>query len=53
MQPNYHTLTNNAVFPTGDSSEVVHYHTKVMRNRHPRLAPTIHGGTEQETAEIY
>ncbi len=53
MQPNYHTLTNNAVFPTGSKDEVVHYHSKIVRNRMPKLAPTLHMSQDVETAEIY
>ena len=44
MQPNYHTLSNNAVFPTEESGAVVHYHTKVVKDRNPKLSPTLRPG---------
>ena len=44
MQPNYHMLTNNAVLPSDGPSEVVHYHTKKLRNSGNLLAPTIRAG---------
>ena len=47
MQPNYHTLTNNAVFPQEGQEEVIHYHTKVTKER-LRLAPTIRKNMNQE-----
>jgi len=40
-QPNYHMLTNNAVFPVEDSHQVIHQHTKKTRDNGLRLAPTI------------
>ena len=53
MQPNYHMLTNNAVFPTENSDAVIHNTTKIVRDRNPKLAPTIRPGQGQETAQIY
>ena len=42
-QKNYHTMTNNAVFPTEErDNENYHYHSKVVpRGREPRLVPTL------------
>lgn len=52
MQPNYHTLTNNAVFPTEETNEVIQYHTKVRRDNKPKLAPTLRGGTQPGPTQI-
>ena len=39
---NYHTMTNNAIFPTEEVQDVVHYTTKrVAGDRLPRLHPTL------------
>ena len=38
---NYHTMTNNAIFPSGEPEEVIHYHSKHLPHRAPRLKPTI------------
>lgn len=43
--PNYHTLSNNAVLPTNEKQDVQHYHTKVVRDRNPKLAPTLRPGS--------
>ena len=52
-QYNYHTMTNNAVFPVdGGQDEVVHYHSKVVKDRSPRLNPTIRPGQQQEPTRI-
>lgn len=42
-QKNYHEMTNNAVFPTGEPDDGnYHYHSKVIpKDRNPRLAPTL------------
>lgn len=55
MQPNYHTLSNNAVLPSvSGPEEVIHYHSKVTRDHNkPRLAPTLRPGTLPETAQIH
>lgn len=53
MQPNYHTMTNNAVFPTDDKEDVIHYHSKVLRDNKPKLAPTLRPGMSNETAQIH
>ena len=43
MKLNYHTLTNNSVLPSGEYEDAVHYHyhTKVLKNRSPKLAPIL------------
>ena len=51
-QYNYHTMTNNAVFPIDDQEEVVHYHSKVVKDRSPRLNPTIRPNKNQEPTRI-
>ena len=43
-------MTNNAVFPTDDREDVIHYHTKVVRDSRPKLAPTLRPGMAPETA---
>ena len=44
-QKNYHTMTNNAVFPSNEPDDPTnyHYHSKVVPKdlRNPRLAPTL------------
>ena len=41
---NYHTMTNNAIFPTDEVQDVVHYTTKkhAIDNK-PVLVPTLRG----------
>lgn len=52
-QPNYHQLSNNAVFPNENSHEVIQNHTKKMRTGGARLAPTLRGsGGYMTTAEL-
>ena len=43
VKVDYHTMTNNAVLPSGAFEDPVkyHYHTKVMRDRSPKLAPIL------------
>ena len=41
MQKNYHMLTNNAVLPSDEPFEVIHYHSKVLKNKSDKLVPTI------------
>ena len=53
MQPNYHTLSNNAVFPTGEKLDVQHFHSKVVMGNKPKLAPTLRNVSTNETAQIY
>ena len=49
-QPNYHQLTNNAVFPTEDQ-DVVHYHSKVVRDQKPKLAPTLRSNNQDQSSQ--
>ena len=53
MVPNYHTLSNNAVLPSNDVPDVQHYHTKVIRDRAPKLAPTLRQEFNSDTAQLY
>ena len=50
LQHNYHMMANNAVLPTDENPDVIHNHTKVIRDYAPRLAPTLRPGM---TAELY
>ena len=54
-QFNYHLMSNNAVFPVMDNGkdEVVHYHSKVVKNKSPRLEPTIRPSNHQEPTKIF
>ena len=52
MQHNYHTMTNNAVFPTDEREEVIQYHTKVRKDNGPRLAPTLRPSLDPAMAQI-
>ena len=39
---NYHTMTNNAIFPTEEVQDVIHYTSKRLPGDNlPRLAPTL------------
>ena len=39
---NYHTMTNNAIFPTDEMPDVIHYTTKKHAGDHQlRMAPTM------------
>ena len=49
MQPNYHTMSNNAVFPPDRIPEVQHFHSKVTKDGRPQLAPTLRYLKRQET----
>ena len=53
MVPNYHTLSNNAVLPSNEAPDVEHYHTKVIRDRAPKLAPTLRPESNAETVKLY
>ena len=53
MQPNYHTMTNNAVFPTDGGDDVIQYHTKVVRGGNKaKLMPTLRTNQAEPTARI-
>lgn len=49
-QKNYHQLANNAVFPI-ENEDVVHYHSKKLRQGGLRLAPTLRSNELTESTK--